>query len=103
MIGTQILQGQGLGNRLFCYVTARSIAGTEKNFIRRTRKGNPVKRSDRKQFRAISGSLDGRRSKNRKILHAFMRKKKNGSTRAPAGMIWSTAAMWREKTGAFSM
>ena len=26
MIGTQILQGQGLGNRLFCYVTARSIA-----------------------------------------------------------------------------
>ncbi len=61
MIGTQILQGQGLGNRLFCYVTARSIA--EKNFIRRTRKGNLVKRSDRKQFRAISGSLDGRRSK----------------------------------------
>lgn len=63
MIGTQILQGQGLGNRLFCYVTARSIAEQKKNFIRRTRKGNPVKRSDRKQFRAISGSLDGRRSK----------------------------------------
>lgn len=30
MIGTQILQGQGLGNRLFCYVTARSIAEQKK-------------------------------------------------------------------------
>ncbi|MDO4293870.1 MAG: glycosyl transferase [Eubacteriales bacterium] len=26
MIGTQILKGQGLGNRLFCYVTARAVA-----------------------------------------------------------------------------
>ncbi|MBQ7840607.1 MAG: glycosyl transferase [Lachnospiraceae bacterium] len=30
MIGTQILEGQGLGNRLFCYVTAR-CAALEKN------------------------------------------------------------------------
>ena len=30
MIGTQILQGQGLGNRLFCYVTTRSIAEQKK-------------------------------------------------------------------------
>lgn len=26
MIGTQIMKGQGLGNQLFCYITARSIA-----------------------------------------------------------------------------
>jgi len=26
MIGTELLKGQGLGNQLFCYVTARSIA-----------------------------------------------------------------------------
>ncbi len=28
MIGTEFLQGQGLGNRLFCYITARSVAAT---------------------------------------------------------------------------
>ena len=55
MIGTQILQGQGLGNRLFCYVTARSIAEQKKTSF--------VKGSDRKQFRALFGSLDGKRSK----------------------------------------
>ncbi len=63
MIGTQILQGQGLGNRLFLLCDSPQYCGTEKNFIRRTRKGNPVKGSDRKQFRALFGSLDGRRSK----------------------------------------
>ena len=26
MIGTQIMKGQGMGNRLFCYVTARAAA-----------------------------------------------------------------------------
>lgn len=26
MIGTQIMKGQGMGNRLFCYVTARAVA-----------------------------------------------------------------------------
>ena len=26
MIGTEFLQGQGLGNQLFCYVSARCIA-----------------------------------------------------------------------------
>ena len=26
MIGTEFLKGQGLGNQLFCYVTARCIA-----------------------------------------------------------------------------
>ena len=26
MIGTEFLDGQGLGNQLFCYVTARAIA-----------------------------------------------------------------------------
>ena len=26
MIGTELLKGQGLGNQLFCYVTARCIA-----------------------------------------------------------------------------
>ena len=102
MIGTQILQGQGLGNRLFCYVTARSIAEQKKTSF-----GVPGKE-------ILLKGLTGNNSEpfldlwmgeeaNRKILHVFMRKKKNGSTRAPVGMIWSTAAMWREKTGAFSM
>ena len=26
MIGTEFIKGQGLGNRLFCYITARAIA-----------------------------------------------------------------------------
>ena len=26
MIGTEFIKGQGLGNQLFCYVTARAIA-----------------------------------------------------------------------------
>ena len=26
MIGTEFLKGQGLGNQLFCYITARCIA-----------------------------------------------------------------------------
>lgn len=102
MIGTQILQGQGLGNRLFCYVTARSIAEQKKTSF-----GVPGKEI---LLNGLTGNnsepfLDlwmGEEAKP-EDLHAFMRKKKNGSTRAPAGMIWSTAAMWREKTGAFSM
>lgn len=30
MIGTELLKGQGLGNRLFCYVTARCVAADKK-------------------------------------------------------------------------
>ncbi len=26
MIGTEFIDGQGLGNQLFCYVTARAVA-----------------------------------------------------------------------------
>ena len=26
MIGTELIKGQGLGNQLFCYITARCIA-----------------------------------------------------------------------------
>ena len=26
MIGTELLEGQGLGNQLFCYITTRCIA-----------------------------------------------------------------------------
>ena len=32
MIGTEFLKGQGLGNQLFCYITARSIA-KERGFV----------------------------------------------------------------------
>ena len=61
MIGTQILQGQGLGNRLFCYVTARSIAEQKKTSFGVP--GKEILLNGLTGFRALSGSLDGRRSK----------------------------------------
>lgn len=102
MIGTQILQGQGLGNRLFCYVTARSIAEQKKTSF-----GVPGKEI---LLNGLTGNnsepfLDlwmGEEAKPEDFTRVY-EEKKNGSTRAPAGMIWSTAAMWREKTEAFSM
>lgn len=45
MIGTEFLEGQGLGNQLFCYVTARAIAtdaGVDFGFVHPERLGNVV-------------------------------------------------------------
>ena len=91
MIGTQILQGQGLGNRLFCYVTARSIAEQKKTSF-----GVPGKE-------ILLNGLTGNNSEPFLDLWMGEEAKPEDFTRVPAGMIWSTAAMWREKTGAFSM
>ena len=74
MIGTEFIKGQGLGNQLFCYVTARAIAqengyefgtaGQEKfavnihndkgMYFMDVDLGHPISQEEKKKFKNVS-------------------------------------------------
>ncbi len=61
MIGTEFIEGQGLGNQLFCYVTARAVAadaGVEFGFVHPEKLGNVVHSRQGMYFMDIDMGVD---------------------------------------------